>query len=57
MKLQVAEVPVAWGHDEGSKLHPWRDGFYMGVDTLKVRWYSLTGGYHRAKASKEKSAA
>lgn len=57
MKLQVAEVPVAWGHDERSKLHPWRDGFYMGVDTLKVRWYSLTGGYHRPKASKEKSAA
>ncbi|HKV93201.1 MAG TPA: dolichyl-phosphate beta-glucosyltransferase [Candidatus Angelobacter sp.] len=57
MKLQVAEVPVAWGHDERSKLHPWRDGFYMGVDTLKVRWYSVTGGYHRPKASKEKSAA
>jgi len=45
MKLKVTEVPVAWGHDERSKLHPWRDGFYMGLDTLKVRWYSLTGGY------------
>ncbi|HZU33479.1 MAG TPA: dolichyl-phosphate beta-glucosyltransferase [Candidatus Angelobacter sp.] len=47
MKLQVAEVPVTWGHDERSKVHPWRDGFYMGIDTLKVRWYSLTGGYKK----------
>jgi glycosyltransferase involved in cell wall biosynthesis len=46
-KLKVAEVPVAWGHDERSKIHPWRDGFYMGLDTLKVRWYSLTGGYRK----------
>ena len=45
LKFKVAEVPVAWGHDERSKIHPWRDGFYMGIDTLKVRWYSLTGGY------------
>jgi dolichyl-phosphate beta-glucosyltransferase len=47
MKLHVAEVPVAWGHDERSKIHPWRDGFYMGLDTFKIRWLSLTGGYHR----------
>ncbi|MBZ5507583.1 MAG: glycosyltransferase family 2 protein [Acidobacteriia bacterium] len=47
MKLKVAEVPVAWGHDERSKIHPWRDGFYMGLDTLKIRWLSLTGGYSR----------
>jgi dolichyl-phosphate beta-glucosyltransferase len=45
MKLKVAEVPVTWGHDEGSKIHPWRDGMYMGIDTLKIRWNSLTGGY------------
>jgi dolichyl-phosphate beta-glucosyltransferase len=45
MKLEVAEVPVIWGHDERSKIHPWRDGFYMGLDTLKIRWLSLTGGY------------
>ncbi|HKD82200.1 MAG TPA: dolichyl-phosphate beta-glucosyltransferase [Candidatus Angelobacter sp.] len=57
MKLKVAEVPVAWGHDERSKLHPWRDGFYMGLDTLKVRWYSLTGGYHQPKASQGKPSA
>lgn len=56
MKLKVAEVPVSWGHDERSKLHPWRDGLYMGLDTLKVRWYSLTGGY-KPKPNKSKAAA
>ena len=56
LKLQVAEVPVAWGHDERSKIHPWRDGFYMGLDTLRVRWYSLTGGYRQQKAKKEAAA-
>jgi dolichyl-phosphate beta-glucosyltransferase len=43
--LKVAEVPVAWGHDEGSKINPLRDGMRMGVDGLKVWWYSLTGKY------------
>ncbi len=47
MKLKVAEVPVTWGHDERSKIHPWRDGFYMGLDTLKIRWNSLTGAYSK----------
>jgi dolichyl-phosphate beta-glucosyltransferase len=46
-KLKVAEVPVAWGHDEGSKLHPWRDGFYMGMDTLRVRWNAMSGKYRK----------
>lgn len=57
MKLKVAEVPVSWGHDERSKLHPWRDGFYMGLDTLTVRWYSLTGGYRRPQANEGKPGA
>ena len=43
--LEVVEVPVAWGHDERSTMHPWRDGLNMGKDTLKVRWYALTGKY------------
>ena len=50
-KLKVAEVAVAWGHDERSKIHPWRDGFYMGLDTLQVRWHSLTGGYHKPRVN------
>src|SRR5262245_57133498 len=44
--LKVAEVPVAWGHDEGSKINPLRDGMRMGVDGVKVWWYALTGKYH-----------
>jgi len=50
--LKVAEVPVAWGHDEGSKINPLRDGMRMGVDGLKVWWYSLTGKYHIKQAEK-----
>ena len=50
-KLKVAEVAVTWGHDERSKIHPWRDGFYMGLDTLQVRWHSLTGGYRKPKVN------
>jgi glycosyltransferase involved in cell wall biosynthesis len=52
MRLQVVEVPVAWGHDERSTIHPWRDGFHMGKDTLKVRWYALTGQYRQAPAKR-----
>jgi dolichyl-phosphate beta-glucosyltransferase len=53
LKLMVAEVPVAWGHDERSTLHPWRDGFYMGLDTLKIRWFSLTDGYRTPGENKQ----
>jgi dolichyl-phosphate beta-glucosyltransferase len=57
LKLEVAEVPVAWGNDERSKVHPWRDGFHMGVDTLKIRWMSLTGGYRKLAETPEKKDA
>ena len=43
--LKVAEVPVAWGHDEGSRLHVWRDGARMAWDTIKIRCYALSGKY------------
>ena len=46
-KLKVAEVPVSWGHDERSKMHPWRDGFHMGLEMLRVRWNALSGKYHK----------
>jgi dolichyl-phosphate beta-glucosyltransferase len=44
-RLKVAEVPVRWGHDDGSRLRIWRDGFRMGWDALKVRWYAITQKY------------
>lgn len=43
--LKVAEVPVRWGHDERSKIHPVRDGMRMAMDTLKVRWNEIRGRY------------
>ena len=48
-KLKVAEVPVAWGHDSGSKINPLRDGLRMGVDALRVRWFAVTGKYKAAR--------
>ena len=45
MKLKVIEVPVVWGHDERSTLHPIKDGMNMGLDTLRVRWNALKGKY------------
>ena len=43
--FKIAEVPVAWAHDERSKLHPIKDGFKMGVEVMHVRWNALTGKY------------
>jgi len=45
--MKVAEIPVAWGHEEGSKINPLRDGMRMGTDALKVRWYAWTGKYRQ----------
>jgi glycosyltransferase involved in cell wall biosynthesis len=50
LKFKVAEVPVAWGHDDGSKIHPVRDGLRMASDALKVRWYGMTGKYKSTKS-------
>lgn len=47
--LKVAEVPVAWGHDERSTIHPWRDGMLMGRDALKICWNGLSGKYAAAQ--------
>jgi glycosyltransferase involved in cell wall biosynthesis len=46
MGLKVAEVPVRWGHDTGSKIHPVRDGLRMAWDTIKIRWSAIRGGYN-----------
>jgi dolichyl-phosphate beta-glucosyltransferase len=43
--LKVAEVPVIWGHDERSTIHPLRDGLRMGVEVLKVMWNAIKGKY------------
>ncbi len=50
LKFKVAEVPVAWGHDDGSKINPVRDGLRMASDAIKVRWYGMTGKYKSTKS-------
>jgi dolichyl-phosphate beta-glucosyltransferase len=41
----VSEVPVAWSHREGTRIHPLRDGIRMFGELLRVRWYALKGNY------------
>ncbi|MFZ0818567.1 MAG: dolichyl-phosphate beta-glucosyltransferase [Candidatus Acidiferrales bacterium] len=47
--LAVAEVPVRWAHDEGTRVHALRDGLRMVFDVFRVRWNSLMGRYPRQK--------
>jgi dolichyl-phosphate beta-glucosyltransferase len=49
--MKVEEVPVEWGHSEGTRIHPLRDGIRMFVEMLRVRWYSLTGEYDKSPAA------
>jgi dolichyl-phosphate beta-glucosyltransferase len=43
--FQVKEVPVAWGHSGGTRIHPLIDGSRMFLEMLRIRWYDLTGKY------------
>ena len=43
--FRVVEVPVSWAHSAGTRLHPFRDGFLMGIEILRVRWNAWTGTY------------
>jgi glycosyltransferase involved in cell wall biosynthesis len=45
--LPVREVAVQWAHDNRSKISYLKDGLRMGMETLRVRWYSLRGQYPR----------
>jgi inosine/xanthosine triphosphate pyrophosphatase family protein len=49
--LTVAEVPVRWSHDEGTRVHALRDGLRMVFDVFRVRWNSLLGRYPRQKGT------
>lgn len=44
-RLKVVEVPVIWGHDERSTIHPLRDGIRMGLEALRIFRYGLRGKY------------
>jgi glycosyltransferase involved in cell wall biosynthesis len=43
--LSVAEVPVAWGHDDRTRIHPLADGSKMALEMLRIRWFALSGKY------------
>lgn len=43
--LGVAEVPVRWSHDPGTKVNVAADGIRMLFDLLVIRWNALRGKY------------
>ena len=49
----VSEVPVAWSHREGTRIHPVRDGIRMFGELLRIRWYALKGNYAPANSVSE----
>lgn len=56
--FKVTEVPVLWGHDSRTRIHPVVDGSRMLGEILRIRWYSLCGKYDRKySASVEVSLA
>lgn len=44
-RLKMVEVPVAWAHDDRSKINPLVDGIKMFGEMLSIRWNSITGKY------------
>ena len=46
--LRITEVPVRWGHDTGTRIHPIRDGFQMFTEMLSIRRTNMRGGYQIA---------
>ncbi len=46
MGFKVKEVPVIWAHSEGTRLHPFRDGLRMLLETLRIRWNAISGAYN-----------
>ena len=49
--LKVQEVPVQWAHREGTRINPVRDGLRMFLETLKIRWFSISGKYDTQQPS------
>jgi glycosyltransferase involved in cell wall biosynthesis len=46
--LTVAEVPVRWSHDAGTKVNVMADGIRMFLELLVIRWNAVMGYYPRA---------
>ena len=43
--LRTAEVPVRWAHDQGTKVHVFRDSLLMFGDLTYICWNRLLGRY------------
>jgi dolichyl-phosphate beta-glucosyltransferase len=43
--LRVAEIPVRWAHDRGTKVNVFTDSIRMLVELLAIRWHELLGHY------------
>jgi glycosyltransferase involved in cell wall biosynthesis len=43
--FRVQEVPVAWGHSGGTRIHPLKDGSRMFLEMLHIRWNDWSGKY------------
>jgi dolichyl-phosphate beta-glucosyltransferase len=54
--FKVEEIPVAWGHSGGTRIHPLIDGSRMFVEMLRIRWYDLTGKYNADRTPAPQSA-
>jgi glycosyltransferase involved in cell wall biosynthesis len=48
LRLRTVEVPVAWAHDDRSKIKPLLDGMKMACEVLRIRWYACSGKYQGA---------
>jgi dolichyl-phosphate beta-glucosyltransferase len=55
-KFNVREIPVAWGHSGGTRIHPLVDGSRMFMEMLRIRWYDLTGKYDADRTPAPQSA-
>ena len=42
---RTEEIPVAWAHDDRSKINPISDGMNMVLDLFRIRWNSISGKY------------
>lgn len=43
--LRIAEIPVSWSHDPGTKVHVYRDSALMFLDLLRLRLNLMRGKY------------
>jgi glycosyltransferase involved in cell wall biosynthesis len=49
--LRVAEVPVRWSHNSGTKVNVAADGMRMFLELLLIRWNAIQGCYPPARLS------